>query len=84
MAKSNPPKTLRNLKLFSDRAFKVLTFVQLAKKYGISHTTAHELYHKTRKRYFDLNEGQVKDLIDNFSKSESEKSIGDKTRESEC
>jgi hypothetical protein len=49
MAKSNPPKTLRNLRLFSDRTFKVLTFAQLAKKHGISHTTAHELYQKACK-----------------------------------
>ena len=76
MAKSNPPKTLRNLRLFSDRTFEVLTFVQLAKKYDISHTTAHELYHKARKKYLDLNEVQIKDLIYNFSKSESEESTG--------
>ena len=77
MAKSNPPKTLRNLRLFSDRTFKVLTFAQLAKKYGISHTTAHELYMKALKRYAGLDERQIRDLMIEVSKNESRGSLCD-------
>lgn len=63
MAKANPPKIARNLRLFSDRVFKVLTFAQLARKYDISHTTAHELYMKALKRYKGLTEREIEELI---------------------